>query len=119
MQTLEQKRAADAWKKATEGVNQYGTEYINEAKGMPSLIMNNGLMQVMAFLNGKKQERSVMLASHLREWLHIQCGTPKDFNQFMNELFNLNDSREYQNLTAESLAWLKWLRQIAPTVQKH
>ena len=50
--TLEQQRAQDAWKKADEGIGRHGKDYVNDAKGLPALIMNSGLMQVMAFLLG-------------------------------------------------------------------
>ena len=43
-QTLEQLRAADAWARA-QGCSD---EYQKLAKGLPALIMNSGLMQVLA-----------------------------------------------------------------------
>jgi CRISPR-associated protein Cmr5 len=116
-QTLEQKRAQFAWKRAQitkENPNLRYSDYVNDAKGLPALIMNSGLMQVMAFLHEKKG-RHEMLGQHLRDWLHQQCGTPADFNGFMQTLLQMN-SRPFQDITAEALAWLKWLRQIAPAL---
>lgn len=110
--TLEQKRAQHAWKKAEAGLAQHGKDYMNDAKGLPALIMNSGLMQVMAFLH-QKGGRHEVLAQHLRDWLHEQCGTKKDFADFMEELFSMNDARRYQDITTEAFAWLKWLRQMA------
>ena len=110
--TLEQQRAQDAWKKADEGIGRHGKDYVNDAKGLPALIMNSGLMQVMAFLHDKGG-RHETLAQHLRDWLHRQCGTPQDFNGFMEHLFNLEDARRYQAITTEAFAWLRWLRQMA------
>ena len=110
-QTLEQKRAKDAWAKADEGLQRHGKDYMNDAKGLPALIMNSGLMQVMAFLHNKGG-RQETLAQHLRDWLHQQCGTPKAFDAFMEELFNMNDARRFQAITTEAFAWLKWLRQM-------
>lgn len=114
--TTEQKRARHAWDKATEGVMHHKSNYVNDAKGLPALIMNSGLMQVMAFLQGK-DDRHKMLGSHLREWLHAQAGTPRDFAGFMHHLLAAEPA-EFQAITAEAFAWLKWLRQIAPAVQK-
>lgn len=111
-QTLEQKRAADAWKRAEEGITKHGKDYVNDAKSLPALIMNSGLMQVMAFLHDKG-DRHELLAQHLRDWLANQCGTPKDFKPFMEHLFKMDDARRFQAVTAESFAWLKWLRQMA------
>jgi CRISPR-associated protein Cmr5 len=112
MATLEQKRAQHAWDKAGQGIAQHGKDYVNDAKGLPALIMNSGLMQVMAFLHDKGG-RHELLAQHLRDWLHRQCGTPSDFDGFMRHLFEMQDSRRFQMITAEAFAWLKWLRQMA------
>ena len=110
--TLEQKRAHHAWDKAGDGLKQHGKDYMNDAKGLPALIMNSGLMQVMAFLH-QKGGRQEILAQHLRDWLHEQCKTPRDFEGFMQELYTMEDARRFQDITTEAFAWLKWLRQMA------
>lgn len=115
--TTEQKRAAHAWKKASEGVACHPTEYVNDAKGLPALIMNSGLMQVMAFLYGKGGRHRV-LADHLLDWLHIQMGTPQAFDAFMQHLAAIEDARRFQAITTEAMAWLKWLRQLAPAADQ-
>jgi len=117
--TTEQRRAADAWKKAKESVQKDPKEYVryvNYAKGLPALIMNSGLMQVMAFLHAKG-DRHETLAGHLRDWLSQQCGTPGDFESFMEHLYRA-DPRDFQAITAEAFEWLKWLRQLAPALQE-
>lgn len=115
-QMMEQKRAAHAWAKAKVGIAKWGKDYVNDAKGLPALIMNSGLMQVMAFLHGKGGRHDA-LGTHLREWLHQTNSTPKTFEEFMNHLVN-SKPEDYQAITRESFAWLRWLRQIAPAVQK-
>ncbi len=115
--TMEQRRAAHAWDKARQGVQAHPKEYANSAKGLPALIMNSGLMQVMAFLQGKGG-RHEMLGQHLRDWLHISShGTPTDFEPFMQHLMKA-EPRDFQAITTEAFAWLKWLRQMAPALQK-
>lgn len=114
-QTLEQRRAQHAWDKAGEGFARHGKDYINDAKGLPALIMNSGLMQVMAFLHAKA-DRHETLAGHLRDWLAVQCGTPRDFEDFMKTLMSAKPA-DYQAITAEAFAWLRWLRQMAPARQ--
>ncbi len=121
--TLEQKRAQHAWENAAGR----GKEYVNLAKGLPSLIMNSGLMQVMAFLHekGKKSSHHRELAQHLLEWLSLRFEKmrpdPNDLNdrKFENFMKNLieADSRTYQDITAEAFAWLRWMRQMAPARQ--
>jgi CRISPR-associated protein Cmr5 len=115
--TTEQRRAHHAWRKAQEGVQRFGKEYVNDAKGLPALIMNSGLLQVMAFLQAKEGRHEV-LGQHLRDWLGEQCRTPKDFGGFMKHLIETEDARRFQAVTAEAFAWLKWLRQMASACLK-
>jgi CRISPR-associated protein Cmr5 len=115
--TLDQRRAADAWRCA-QGKTK---DYANLAKGLPALIMNSGLLQVMAFLqekgNSEKQRHCQVLAGDLRAWLHTQCGMPVVFEGFMTALMKAN-STTFQAVTAEALAWLRWLRQLAAAVDR-
>ena len=111
--TLEQQRAKHAWNKS-EGCSK---EYMNLAKGLPALIMNSGLMQVMAFLHQKSDVHKT-LAGHLREWLHERFSdVPIDFSGCMEHLLAAG-SRDYQAITTEAFAWLKWLRQMAAARHK-
>lgn len=108
VQTLEQQRAQDAWTKSGEGVQSHNKDYVNLAKSLPALIMNSGLMQVMAFLRQKGDGPHCTIAVHLRGWLHRQFGdkAPKDFEKFMEAMLNA-DPRTYQSVTTEAFAWLK------------
>jgi CRISPR-associated protein Cmr5 len=111
-QTLEQKRAQDAWLKCAN----YTPEHVNIAKGLPALIMNSGLMQVLAFCHEKKGPKE-QVATDLRVWLHHRknpMGNSKDpgFEAFMQFLMNATP-QDYQAINAEAFAWLKWLRQMA------
>ena len=118
VQTLEQQRARDAWEKSGAGVGKFGKEYVNLSKSLPALVMNTGLMQVMAFLH-QKGERGVhvQIAGDLRAWLHQHCGTPEGFEPFMEAMLGAESTR-YQAVTAETFAWLKWLRQMAAARQR-
>jgi CRISPR-associated protein Cmr5 len=115
--TLEQQRAAYAWRRV-QGQNK---EYANLAKGLPALIMNSGLLQIMAFLHEKgskpSQQHCKVLGDHLRAWLHERFphDVPEKFEDFMQALMKA-DSRKFQAITTESLMWLRWVRQIAAAV---
>ncbi|MDD3652265.1 type III-B CRISPR module-associated protein Cmr5 [Immundisolibacter sp.] len=118
MATLEQLRAQDAWTKAADGIALHGRDYVNDAKGLPALIMNSGLMQVMAYLEDKGG-RHHTLAQHLRLWLQgrfPQQFPSADFAAFMQALMQAAPA-DYQAITAEAFAWLKWLRQMAAARQ--
>jgi CRISPR-associated protein Cmr5 len=114
-QTLEQQRAADAWNRA-QGCSD---EYQKLAKGLPALIMNSGLMQVMAFLEEKgskdKQRHCRELGQHLRLWLvkrfPSQCKSA-EFRPFMEALMQAKP-QVFQDITTEAFAWLRWSRQMA------
>lgn len=116
--TLEQQRAADAW---ACGQGQ-GKDYANLAKGLPALIMNSGLMQVLAFLHEKgskdRQKHCEVLRQHLCTWLskRFPKELPKpDFSDFMQALMK-TEPRTFQFVTTEAFAWLRWVRQMAPAL---
>lgn len=117
-QTLEQMRAQDAWNctgKAQQELGKNYDKYVNASKGLPALIMNSGLMQVLAFAHEKKNENEAV-AIQLRNWLSKRFPKviPKsDFNDFMQALMNIKKAQDYQAINAEAFAWLKWLRQMA------
>jgi CRISPR-associated protein Cmr5 len=109
-QTLEQQRAQDAWNAA----ERYTKEHVNVAKSLPALIMNSGLMQVLAFCQ-EKGGANQRVADQLRVWLCGRLGSERDpgFEAFMQILMNAKPA-DYQSITAEAFAWLRWLRQMAP-----
>jgi CRISPR-associated protein Cmr5 len=118
-QTLEQQRAQDAWRKC----EHYTKNHVNFAKGLPALIMNSGLMQVLAFCHEKGQKESQRhtedLARDMRNWLQGRFPrrfTSADFAVFMEALMNCPPA-EFQTITAEAFAWLRWMRQMAAARQ--
>ncbi|KXW57586.1 CRISPR-associated protein (Cas_Cmr5) [Ferrovum myxofaciens] len=110
MATLEQQRAQDAWNKCAH----YTKEHVNLAKGLPALIMNSGLMQVLAFCH-EKGGANEKVAEDLRTWLSQRFNSVlKDpgFESMMESLMK-TQSADYQAITAEAFAWLRWMRQMA------
>ena len=110
--TLEQRRAQNAWNVCDP--KRYRKEHVNFAKGLPALIMNSGLMQVLAFCHEKGGDCE-RVAADLRQWLASQkigSVTKAEFEPFMQALMQ-SSSHDYQRINAEAFAWLKWLRQMA------
>lgn len=108
--TLEQRRAQDAWNQCSD----YKKEHVNIAKGLPALIMNSGLMQVLAFCH-EKGNTNEQVATDLRTWLSHRFAhvTPRAaFEDFMQSLLKANPA-DYQAITAEAFAWLRWMRQMS------
>ncbi len=110
--TLEQQRAQAAWADSAK----YTSNHVKAAKSLPALITNSGLMQVLAFCNEKKTTAKYVVGEDLRVWLARRFPqvfpSGRDFNEFMQALAK-QDSRTYQAVHTEALAWLKWLRQLA------
>ena len=113
--TLEQQRAQFAWQCAQEGVQVAGAEYRNLAKAAPALIMNNGLMQTLAFYQDKDKLHHQRLGEHLRNWIMVRLGDPDPdvrFEAVMRFLLD-SDSSRYRQATDEALLILRWIRQFA------
>lgn len=126
-ESLDQRRARFAWEKVQE--KKGNKEYAGLAKGAPALIMQSGLMPILAFLNekGKKDSGKTHrdLQDHICEWLHKQFGTrisDKQFPSVMTALMgNANGDATahayfYQHATEEVMAILRWIRQFAAAV---
>lgn len=108
--TLEQQRAQDAWNQCAS----YTKEHVNIAKGLPALIMNSGLMQVLAFCH-EKGKANELVATHLRTWLNLRfnrVARDPGFELFMQSLLKANPA-DYQAITTEAFAWLRWMRQMS------
>ena len=113
--TLEQQRAQFAWDCAKEGNAVAGDEYRNLAKAAPALIMNNGLMQTLAFYEDKGKPHHKALAAQLRRWVMKRAGSngqdPR-FQPMMQALLGATPA-DYRRATDEALLILRWTRQFA------
>lgn len=119
--SLDQKRAAYAWKKVQALNPGLKGEYSKLAKGAPALIMNNGLMQTLAFYQDKAKAKAhhKELNEHIIGWLwerrpcrDVGVAPTPTFEQTMNNLLAY-DSQAYRAATEETLALLRWIRQFA------
>jgi len=113
---LDQERATFAWKKVLEvkkGLEGKYEKYVNLSKSAPALVMNNGLMQALAFFQGKQEEHK-SLCSHVCEWVGKQIFKLErsGFNTLMEKLHEANP-QDYRRATEEALALLRWIRQFA------
>ncbi|MEN8129529.1 MAG: type III-B CRISPR module-associated protein Cmr5 [Pseudomonadota bacterium] len=120
MPTLDQERAAFAWEKVSDCDPRWMSEYTNLAKAAPALIMNNGLMQTLAYYQSKEKGQHLALSRNLFSWLGsgrngaggmLGLQNP-DYDSIMKALYEM-DSEKYRRATEESLALLRWIRQFA------
>lgn len=131
--SLDQRRSKYAWEKVTDSsLNKHRSKYTNLAKAAPALIMNNGLMQTLAFYQEKskvgergeiKEPHYHALGQHLREWLVKRFKTrgldSAAYQQLMNSFHQNQDQALYRQATEETLQLLRWIRQFAAAVESN
>jgi CRISPR-associated protein Cmr5 len=126
-ESLDQQRARFAWQEVHNWNNaEAGNDkYQKLAKGLPALIMQSGLMPVVAFLNEKDEKHHRALRDDLCRWLQNcfpqQIQTPS-FAHVMTALMGVQPgdaaahAQFYRMATEEALAVLRWIRQFAAAV---
>jgi len=105
---LDRCRAEAAWK-AIEGIAATDKEYGSLAREMPTLIQVNGLAQTLAFLKAKNKTHHQSIFSHLSGWVCQHLGLQGNLLESVLQM----DSQLYRRATAESLAFLQWLKRFA------
>ncbi|SHK76292.1 type III-B CRISPR module-associated protein Cmr5 [Rhodothermus profundi] len=124
-QTLEQKRAQQAWRDIQSVVNRsddFKKKYGSLARRVPMLVLTNGLGQTLAFLLSKAKfkeskrgvdaEASGAVFEHLSAWTMRQIA-PDAGSQNLLDWVLQSDSATYRRATAEALAYLSWLKRFA------
>lgn len=120
VRTLEQQRAAHAWKKLHEAKKEIPDKerqgkLKSVARNAPASIQSNGLGQTVAFWKAKQSKkeeadeyRLIYLA--LQEWLQMQM----NFNEFLLDwIVTKATSAQYRHATAEAMAYLNWYKRFA------
>lgn len=117
MATKEQQRSAFA----LENISDFGAQGVpkedaNFIVGTPTMIMTNGIAQVMAFLLSKQKPdcKEVRVFRILKRWLEQEIPGLSDGNdrQFLAQFAGLNQN-DYLRAQQESLALLQWLKRYA------
>jgi CRISPR-associated protein Cmr5 len=118
--SMDQRRAEFAWQQNQKPTN----DFVNLAQAAPSLIMNNGLMQTLAFYSykAKKEQAHRDLLETVVAWLGRKGGPceTKDrptFQGVMNALLKAQ-SATYFAATEEALEILRWVRHFAKAREK-
>lgn len=107
-QTLEQERAAAAWKAVKAVPSSEKSEYKTRAKNLPAMIQINGLGSTMAFLLSKpKKEAYKLVYEHLSKWLKEQLPYQEDD---LMRFIQKQDVDLYRRATAEAIAYGIWLK---------
>ena len=122
-QTLDQKRASDAWAvvdRVARGDERARRQFGMQVKRMPARIMTSGLGQALAFLEAK--DYAPDLRDALAEWIHrcrfresaptgpatAATTTPTSAPRLLERLIH-GDADFQRFATTECLAYLTWL----------
>ncbi len=117
-QTLQQ-RAANAWQAIGEVRSKQDktrNEYGSLVRGLPALILSDGLGQALAFLKAKAKGDTNTSAHglayrHVSAWVCVQLvGSAQDD---LLELVLKQNSHGYRQATTEALAYLQWIKRFA------
>ncbi len=114
IRTLEQRRAQKAWECVQQVKGEsFAGDYRTIAVKAPSLILNNGLAQTLAFLHAKQERDSHrLLYGHLSEWVRKQLGIG-DASDVLQWIVKEASVHQYRRAAMETLAFLQWLKRFA------
>jgi CRISPR-associated protein Cmr5 len=107
VRTRDQERAEFAYKKIREVKNN--NNYKSLVRGFPTMILQNGLGQALAFLKAKGEIHHLSLYNHINEWLGDHENNAFDI---LKEIIS-RDSFIYRLYTKETLLLLIWLKKFA------
>lgn len=111
VRTLEQERAAHAWKQVQEGKRKAKQKELKSlARSAPASIQSNGLGQTAAFWKAKNEDHHAALYTALEGWLKDQLGFSKPLLEW---IATDASSGQYRHATAEALAYLNWYKRFA------
>lgn len=118
-QTIEQERARNAWghveaaEQAASG--EVFSKYSQLLQGLPVAIHTAGLGQTVAFYRAKGKEEHKLALAHLAGWLlrnDVQNPAERTDSALMKAIQG-GSSDDYRRLTAETHAYLAWLKRFA------
>ena len=124
MRTLGQKRAEFAISRVLEITQNMDEkkkkEFRSFSAGTPSMILQNGFGQTLAFWLSKRSDKHLAIFDMIVEWLSYDNGkdirntfaTKKGRKEFMKELSEMDQS-EYLTAQKETLALLEWIKRFA------
>jgi CRISPR-associated protein Cmr5 len=117
---LDRNRAQQAWAFII-GVKgaEYEGKYGSLVRNLPTMIQVNGLAQTLAFLKAKgkehdpksRKEHFVQAFYQLSNWV-CSCLSSGE-KDLLQRIITTENTQQYRQATAESLAFLQWLKRFA------
>lgn len=126
-QSLEQKRAAQAWKdieNVSKDADEVKKKYGSLARKAPADIQINGLAQTLAFWRAKATPKKAgnetseniahaKILAHISAWAKSDDGIYFGEDDFLKWLIEKAKTPEYRRATAETIAFLVWVKRFA------
>jgi len=120
VRTLGQKRAEYALGKVTTIRTETKEKFKTFSSGAPSMILQNGFGQALAFWVSKGKPEHKVMFELVRDWLSYEnndvcnrfverTGSPKEFFEAISRM----TQREYLAAQKETLALLEWVKRFA------
>lgn len=114
-QTLQQERAASAWAQIEQVEakdEKFRKEYGSLIRGLPAMILSDGLAQTLAFLlaKGREDQTKPHFAAyqHLSVYVCQRLNADRDLLQWVLH----ESSADYRRAASEALAYLHWLKRF-------
>lgn len=109
--TLEQQRAAAAWRAVQDVSASNGKEFRSVATSLPADIQSNGLGQTMAFLEAKGKEEHTAAFKAVTGWIKQRLNISD--KAFIEWLMTKATTEQYRYATSEAVAFAIWLKRFA------
>ena len=116
VRTIEQKRSEFALKCVNEVTKDKDVRgnYKGLVKKFPMMVLRNGLLQTIAFLEAKGRREHRILLDHLKTYLESESPLGlKLENSSLSKYLSETDVSWYRNITADVLTFAKWLGRYA------
>ncbi|BCX02771.1 MAG: hypothetical protein KatS3mg053_0709 [Candidatus Roseilinea sp.] len=110
-QSLEQQRAAAAWRAVQDVPVSNGKEFKSVATGLPADIQSSGLGQTMAFLRAKGKEEHKAVFNAVTGWIKQRLNITD--GDFMEWLMTKASTEQYRYATSEAIALAIWIKRFA------
>ncbi|MBW1973516.1 MAG: type III-B CRISPR module-associated protein Cmr5 [Deltaproteobacteria bacterium] len=118
MQTIGQQRAKYALNKLKDIKNNEQKDYTQNVKGIPAMILQNGLGQALAFLASRtktEENKGIVykkIKDHIGEWVKDRIYRDQK-NKDILRCITEGTAREYLEAQREALEILSWLKRFA------
>ncbi len=115
MRTIAQERAEYALDKVLELDNGLREDFKTFSEGIPSMILQNGFGQVLAFLLAKGKPKHIKMLEIIKGWLTDKRIGLAEGNNLEEFIKNINEmsQREYLSAQEETLKLLEWVKRYA------